>query len=347
MEEKKTDLENNSLFNDALIGFYKEYDTESLSSAAKKFQDLIIDTLKHSDFSKVKVFSRIKTQESCREKFERKYRKKWEEDGSKLPISNYITDKIGLRVVCLYDDEIRLIADLLKDAFKCDIDGGETDKTSVTKSDESKFGYLGIHLDLKLGPKLSETPSHAHLAEIPFEVQIRSISQDAWSEVDHGLKYKKESLPKDIKRRVNRLAALFELADQEFIAIRNSIESAEKNIETTTFDESTTLLDVITLGYLVKSIFDDEPLSKFHSTSILEEVNNFDSTMTVSEFRKIIEDNLPQVKKYISTFNGTDWKTATIIRYCLYTQSSVDFGDLLQNFQVKKYDPWRIKNLTF
>ena len=187
MNDKKTDTENDSIFEQALTTFYKEYDTEKLSSAAKKFQDLIIDTLKNSDISKVKVFKRIKSQDNCKEKFERKYRAEWEEAGGTMPISSYITDQIGLRVVCLYDDEIRPIANLLKTAFDCDDETGETDKTSSIKSDESKFGYLGIHLDLELGPKLSNTPSHAHLASIPFEVQIRSISQDAWSEVDHGL----------------------------------------------------------------------------------------------------------------------------------------------------------------
>ena len=54
-----------------------------------------------------------------------------------------------------------------------------------------------------------------------FEVQIRSLIQDAWSVLDHKIKYKK-SIPIDLKRRINILSALFELADREFKEIRNA-----------------------------------------------------------------------------------------------------------------------------
>ena len=54
-----------------------------------------------------------------------------------------------------------------------------------------------------------------------FEVRIRTVIQDAWSVLDHKIKYKK-SIPNDLKRRINILSALFELADREFKEIRNA-----------------------------------------------------------------------------------------------------------------------------
>ena len=48
-----------------------------------------------------------------------------------------------------------------------------------------------------------------------FELQIRTIIQDSWSVLDHKIKYKK-SIPGQLKRRINVLSALFELADREF-----------------------------------------------------------------------------------------------------------------------------------
>ena len=41
-----------------------------------------------------------------------------------------------------------------------------------------------------------------------FEIQIRTITQDSWSVLDHKIKYKK-SIPSSLKRRINTLAALF------------------------------------------------------------------------------------------------------------------------------------------
>ena len=56
-----------------------------------------------------------------------------------------------------------------------------------------------------------------------FELQIRTVVQDSWSTLDHKIKYKK-SIPAALKRRINTLAALFELADREFRQVREETE---------------------------------------------------------------------------------------------------------------------------
>jgi ppGpp synthetase/RelA/SpoT-type nucleotidyltranferase len=54
---------------------------------------------------------------------------------------------------------------------------------------------------------------------IRIELQIRTVIQDAWSILDHKIKYK-NSIPQNLKRRINRLSALFEIADEEFLNIQ-------------------------------------------------------------------------------------------------------------------------------
>ena len=54
---------------------------------------------------------------------------------------------------------------------------------------------------------------------IRIELQIRTVIQDAWSILDHKIKYK-NSIPQKLKRRINRLSALFEIADEEFLNIQ-------------------------------------------------------------------------------------------------------------------------------
>ena len=44
---------------------------------------------------------------------------------------------------------------------------------------------------------------------IRIELQIRTVIQDAWSILDHKIKYK-NSIPQNLKRRINRLSAKFE-----------------------------------------------------------------------------------------------------------------------------------------
>ena len=68
-------------------------------------------------------------------------------------------------------------------------------------------------------------------SNLRFEVQIRTIIQDAWSVLDHKIKYKK-SIPLNMKRRINTLAALFELADREFFSIRQETDNVVQKCQT-------------------------------------------------------------------------------------------------------------------
>ena len=86
-----------------------------------------------------------------------------------------------------------------------------------------------MHLDLKLNGKYAKKTESVRYAGIQFELQIRTIIQDAWSVLDHKIKYKK-SIPQSLKRRINRLSALFEIADDEFLRINDEITSEEKRI---------------------------------------------------------------------------------------------------------------------
>jgi hypothetical protein len=62
-----------------------------------------------------------------------------------------------------------------------------------------------------------------------FEIQVRSILQHAWAEIEHDLGYKSAvGLPGDVKRRFARVSSLLELADSEFSAIRQHLNNYEE-----------------------------------------------------------------------------------------------------------------------
>ena len=161
---------------------------------------------------------RIKNPHEALRKFSRKYRAGLEESGTPYEIRHYLSDLIGLRVVCLYEDELGKVAATVRDHFQV-ID--MTDKVSAVEATEASFGYKGLHLDLRPLPNPG-----AHLGSGPaeaFELQIRTVIQDSWAILDHKIKYKK-AIPSPLKRRINVLAALFELADREFRQIRDETE---------------------------------------------------------------------------------------------------------------------------
>lgn len=162
-----------------------------------------------------KVIGRIKERNECLDKFNLKYRKDLEKSKQDYEIKDYISDLIGLRVICHYESDIKKIVEILKGNFEL-IE--LTDKTSQLL-EQKGFGYKGIHMDLKLNNDRKKLSEYSRISKLQFEVQIRSIVQDAWSEVDHKLKYKK-SLSDDLQRKIVVLASLFELADREFDSIR-------------------------------------------------------------------------------------------------------------------------------
>ncbi|HHT9130542.1 MAG TPA: GTP pyrophosphokinase, partial [Candidatus Brocadiaceae bacterium] len=98
-----------------------------------------------------------------------------------------IHDLVGLRVVCLFLPDLELIGNIIHrefDVFE------ENDKVDNSKVDI--FGYMSLHYKAKLKVNSSSQGLNT-IQETPFEVQVRTIAQDAWAAISHYLDYKQES----------------------------------------------------------------------------------------------------------------------------------------------------------
>ena len=154
---------------------------------------------------------RVKDVEECIRKFRRKYRAALEERNTPYEIQHWITDPIGVRVVCLYEDEIEKVAHLLQSHF----DVIEvTDKVAAVESTEAEFGYKGLHLDLRWNNAQRATPEHA--AKSPWPLSCRSAPSSRIRGACWTTRSSTKIHSRQLKRRINVLSALFELADREF-----------------------------------------------------------------------------------------------------------------------------------
>jgi putative GTP pyrophosphokinase len=127
-----------------------------------------------------------------------------------------ITDLIGIRIVCPFLEDLTLVEDLLKSAFEIlEIERKGVDHTF------REFGYESIHLLIKIPPDIIQKLGFPG-CEVA-EIQIRTILQDAWAEVEHELVYKAEFNPFDdpMKRKLAAVNASLSLADIIFQEIRN------------------------------------------------------------------------------------------------------------------------------
>ena len=71
-------------------------------------------------------------------------------------------------------------------------------------------------------------PEYARYDGMRAEIQVRTVMQHAWAAVDHQLRYKNASqLPPELQRRLSKLSALLEVADEQFAALRSEADAME------------------------------------------------------------------------------------------------------------------------
>lgn len=329
-------------FEEAKKEFREFYISEgsSINAAEKAFRNLVGLLLKEQEFPEPKVLSRVKDRNECIRKFDGKYRNVLEMSGEKYRIRDHISDLVGVRVVCIYESDIEKVSAILRKEFEL-ID--ETDKSKELESTISSFGYKGLHLDLKLNTKRRKLPEYEKYIDFQFEVQIRSIVQDAWSEVDHKLKYKKQT-PNHLSRRIAGLAALFEIADREFETIRDLSTKLEEEAKDTTteIDEKSTQLDLFGFLRVASEYFPEATLSGFSLDTLLEDIENANEKITIADFRQVLADQLSKVKEYMSYLSGMGHSMTpyTQIRHALYKNNSNGFGNMIFDGHRRNFDRW-------
>lgn len=126
-----------------------------------------------------------------------------------------LNDLIGVRVVCLYQDDLYEFAKLLI---------AQKDITLLKSKDyiknPKKSGYRSLHLILEVPICLN-----AKTERKKIEVQLRTVPMDCWSVLDYQLCYKKQD--KDIstvKDKLKKHSEIIEELDREMMVLRNEIE---------------------------------------------------------------------------------------------------------------------------
>jgi len=139
-----------------------------------------------------------------------------------------ITDLVGLRIITYFEDDIDRIAEIFNKEYEIDLPNS-VDKRKI---DSDKFGYRSLHYVASLSKERAKLTAYKKYKGLKFEVQIRSILQHSWAEIEHDLGYKGENeIPLTAKRTFYRVAALLEQADIEFVKLKELIQEHELTIK--------------------------------------------------------------------------------------------------------------------
>jgi putative GTP pyrophosphokinase len=136
-----------------------------------------------------------------------------------------ITDLLGIRVICPFIEDLQAAEDLIRNNFSIverEIKGHYTFQ---------QFCYESTHLLVKIPQAIIDKNGDPGTEIV--EVQIRTILQDAWAEVEHELVYKVEFSPFDepMKRKLAAVNASLSLADMIFQEIRSYQRKYSKEID--------------------------------------------------------------------------------------------------------------------
>ncbi|MBC7543769.1 MAG: hypothetical protein H7338_13670 [Candidatus Sericytochromatia bacterium] len=139
-----------------------------------------------------------------------------------------ITDVAGLRVITYFAEDVDRIARIIADEFEVDWTHS-VDKREAIESD--RFGYVSLHFVVSVGAARLQLMEYRRFAGMKLEIQIRSILQHAWAEIEHDLGYKAHlEVPREVRRRFSRLSGLLELVDTEFNQIRRTLSHYEVQV---------------------------------------------------------------------------------------------------------------------
>ena len=217
------------------------------------------------------IEARIKTEESLRGKLALK--------GSKYATLSDITDILGARIITFYTDDVDRIAAMAEQLFEIDWDNS-VDKRMLHQLDS--FGYNSLHYICKL-------PGY----DFRFELQLRTTLQHAWASINHDNGYKTGvEIPREYLRRINRLAGILEMADDEFSRIRTEITDYRRRVQ-----------QLVQNGKLDDVLLDGDTFNSYLQARPFDALNKRIAAINQAEIQEV-----PLIR-YLRVFNAFGCKT--------------------------------------
>ncbi|WP_321429935.1 hypothetical protein [uncultured Methanolobus sp.] len=185
------------------------------AALALKIKEILQENLEDSCINYLNIEFRAKSVDSLKNKLERKIKKD----------SSYSIDEVhdlaGIRVIAYVRSDLDLIRPIIKENFEIKVYKDKTEDLGV-----EKVGYRSEHFIATLPSNRLLLPEYKKFSGLVFEIQLRTILEHSWAEIEHDRRYKYSGvLPDNLERRFSLLSAVLELADNEFDNISQSIDN--------------------------------------------------------------------------------------------------------------------------
>lgn len=225
---------------------------------------------------------------------------------------NQIKDILGIRVITYVSSDIKRISKLVEREFEVDSDNS-IDKGKQLGTD--KVGYKSVHYVVKLNDARINLAEYKDFKDVYIEIQIRTLLQHAWSEIEHDRNYKFSGvLPEDIKRKFSLLAGTLELVDMHFEEISKQIDEYAEVVAgkvddgdlTNILIDSTSIKEYLNIRF--KERIDNKLLSPTMLNSeaeemVIDEINKF-GIYSIGELEELLKTKIDLSGDEVSNFVG-------------------------------------------
>jgi len=237
----------------------------------QEVKDKLSQTLADVGLLVAAIESRVKAYDSLAGKLELK--------GHKYNSLADLTDILGLRVITFYIDDVDKVASAVERLFEIDWDN-TVDKRKIHEIDS--FGYLSLHYICKV-------PDFPYR----FEIQMRTLLQHAWANMDHDTGYKSGvEIPKRYMRNMSRLAGMLELVDDEFSKIRIELTDYRRRVHA-----------LVRSGNLDEVPIDGDTFRSYLELEPFGQLNKQIAAMNQAEIQDV------PLMPYLAVFKGIGLKT--------------------------------------
>jgi len=257
---------------------------------ARVVRNVLSEALKANGIKVHSIEARAKTIES----FANKVSTPSMEDPNKPkypnPLSD-ITDLAGARVITFFPRTQEQIDTTIKAEF----DVIEISDKSEILFKQEKFGYASVHYLVRLTQNRTSLLEYARFKNLVAEIQVRTILQHAWAEIEHDIQYKSaDIIPAIIHRRFMALAGMLEIADREFQAVQDEDERLRREAR-----------ELVREGRLDEVKITPDALKAYLDSKLGPDgrMTDFSYYLTADQLREIGFTDFKQIDECISRYN--------------------------------------------
>lgn len=269
-----------------VIKEYSERHQSKYHDFAKLVGELVISILEVNKIIAQSITWREKSPKSLAEKIVR------EGKSYNNPLDE-VTDLAGVRIITYFVSDVDKILPLIQREFIVDKDKS-IDKRKSTNP--SIFGYASVHLIVKLSESRTKLPEYAAFKDLNCEIQLRTVLQHAWAEIEHDIIYKSsEDIPFELRRRFASLAGLLEVADREFESLKkDEVETRKKIKDIIKTDNLKIPLNMDSLRFYLEKYHNEKNLPSYRLSKLvsllaendIETIDALDSILTKESLNK-------------------------------------------------------------